>query len=410
MVYYGLLGLEYDGLKPWKKRFEERYHKAVLSEEYYSTVLPQVLDTFEEHKIHCMVLQEFTMRNFYPQTDMRATCFVRILIDKGRERALKKAMEYLDFEEQESPVEGELRYYKIPGVLLIFLTELSFLNKKSKKYFSLPVRDYGRENKRRFIHKLDSEEYYILVLACAAESYARGNMDIQAMLDIWFFYIKVFDTMDWGVIYKELAYLDLGDFPEYMIKLTAHWFAGMLFPEDSLFEAMERYILTKGVQGRKESEQLLPLVKEVADCYRKDLQKKRRQQILDWVFPQRDYMGTMFPIVKKIRCLLPACWVLRLMRMGGHHVGLWLLNKGRFYKTKWSSFYRPKVRGLHSKYLEYRSRFKSWKAYKKEKFTDWWAGKRLELEKTKRSFKRRMPGIANFISKLKKLFGKNRRT
>lgn len=409
MVYYGLLGMDYEELKPWKKRLEERYHQAVLSEEYYSAVMPLVINTLEQYKIHCMVLQGYIMRHFYPQPDMRYTSSVRILIEKGREEALRRAMVYLDFEEQESPVEGELRYYKIPGVLLVFLTELSFTNRKSQKYFSLPLKDYGKEPGRRYIHKLDSEEYYILTLACAAESYARGSMDIQFMLDIWFFYIKSFDKMDWAVIYKELSYLELGDFPEYIIKLTANWFAGMLFAGDSLFEAMERYILTKGVQGRKESESLLPLVKEVADFYRKDLKKKRRQQILDWVFPGKDYMGTMFPAVNRFAWLLPGCWILRIIRMVFHYVSLWISDKGKILKSKWETFYRPKREKLRSRYLVLRDRFKNRQAHRKEKLSQWWAGKRRRLLRAKRSFKRRIPGISGVFNKARILFRKNKR-
>lgn len=409
IVYYGLLGMDYEELKPWKKKFEERYHQAVLSEEYYSGVLPLVVNTLEQYKIHCMVLQGYIMRHFYPQPDMRFTSSVRILIDKGREEALKKAMAYLDFEEQESPVEGELRYYKIPGVLLVFLTELSFINRKSQKYFSLSLKDYGKEPGHRYIHKLDTEEYYILTLACAAESYARGSIDIQFMLDIWFFYIKSFDKMDWAVIYKELSYLDLGDFPEYIIKLTANWFAGMLFAGDSLFEAMERYILTKGVQGRKESESLLPLVKEVADFYRKDLKKKRRQQILDWVFPGKDYMGTMFPAVSRFVWLLPVCWILRLIRMMSHYISIWASDKGKILKSKWETFYRPKSEKLHSRYLVFRDRLKKRQIYRKEKLSHWWAKRQQRLLKAKRSFKRRLPGISAFFNWAKILFEKNKR-
>lgn len=344
IVYYGVLGSESKELKAWKKKFEERFHQAVLSEERFSSTVPLVLNSLEQHKVHSIVLHEYRMRHFYPQTDMRATRYVRILVEKGKEDTVRTAMEYLDFEQQESRTQGETWYYKIPGILIIFQSSMAFTNKKVKKYFSLPVKDYKRENGYRYIHSFEPEEFYICVIACAAESYAKGSLDIQFILDIWFYYISVYKSLDWTAIYKELSYLDLGSFPDYIIKLAAYWFGGMLFSEeDDFFDYMERYILSKGVQCRKENEKLLPLVKEVADFYKKDLKHRRRKQMLEWFFPQMEYMSTMFPFLLKYHWLLSACWVFRLLRMGGQQIKLRILQKGQKLKKREIDFKRKGI-------------------------------------------------------------------
>ncbi|MGC4019598.1 MAG: nucleotidyltransferase family protein [Muricomes sp.] len=429
VVYYGILGFDSKELEPWKKKFEERFHQAVLSEERFSAIVPQVLNVLEKNKVHSIILHEYRMRHFYPHSDMRAVKYVRIFVEKGKEESVRKSMKYLDFEEQESRIEGEIRYYKIPGILFIFQSSLDFTNKKIKKYFSLPIKDYTKEQGYRYIHGFEPEEYYVYVIGCAAESYARGNLDIQFILDMWFYYISVYKELDWTVVYKELSYLDLGSFPEYIIKLAAFWFGGMLFPEDDiLFDSMERYILSKGGQCRKESEKLLPLVKEVSDFYKKDLQQKRRQQMREWVFPQMEYMSTMFPILLKHSWLLPVCWTLRILRMSGQQINLWVLQKNQDIQRAWHQFYHPKRERVRRWYKPKIDAVRNWFRTRKETFLGWcrkssenlgswyrqekqnigeWYKRRCQsIQRIKVNFKRKGIGAMNIKEYLKKFLGK----
>lgn len=407
VVYYGILGFESKELEPWKKKFEERYHQAVIGERRFSSAVPQILKVLEENKVHSIVLHEHRMHQFYPQLDMRATKYVRILVEKGKDDIIEKAMKSLDFEKQESKIEEEAKYYKIPGILIIFQSTLDFTNKKIKKYFSLPVKNYRRETDYRYIHRFEPEEFYVYVIGCAAESYARGNMDIQFILDMWFYYISVYKSLDWTFVYKELSYLDLGSFPDYIIKLAAFWFGGMLFPQDDiLFDSMERYILSKGVQCRKESEKLLPLVREVADFYKKDLRRKRRQQMMEWVFPQMEYMSTMFPVLLKRSRLLPVCWLLRILRMSGQQVSLWILQKNQDIQRAWHRFYHPRRERVRRWYRPKTEKVRGWCSQIKKNIEKWYEKRVRTMAQMKINFKRKGIGIVNILENLKKLFRK----
>lgn len=328
MVYYFVLGLEETSVAPWKPRFAERYYQAVKADERYSNAVPQVLKELETQKIHCLVLIEYRMRHYYPQSDMRALKKTRVLVEKGKDQKLREVMETLGYEEKDSKAGTELLFYRIPGVQIILQTELCFTNKKMERYFSTPLKRYEKENDNKYIHTFSPEDYYIHVIGRAAESYARGNLSVREVVDIWLYYMKVYKDIDWEQITEEIEFLKLKTFHLYLIRLAAYWFGGMLFPEsDSVFEAMEKYILSKGVQGRRISAALLPLVQEVADFYEKDMKKKRREQIKAWIFPKREYMETMFPVLKKYRWLLLACWFHRIFRLAGQRTGL-LLRRG----------------------------------------------------------------------------------
>lgn len=320
-VYYGVIGDEDRRLGLWKKKFEERFHSAVLEEERYSAAVEEILGGMEEYGIHCMLLKDYLMRSYYPRGEMRALRSTEFLIEKNKRKELGSLMELLDFEKKEIRGEGGICYYKIPGVLLVFHEEFFFINKKMNKYFSKEAKDFPKVKGTHYIHEQEKEEFYLYVIAAMAEDYARGRLEIQHVMDLWQYYMKVYRKLDWAYLRKKFEWMEIYDFSEKIVQLAAYWFGEMIFSEEEkLFAEMERYIVTKGMAGRKGSEQLLPLVKEVADFYKKDLKKERRQMIIKWLFPQKDYMETMFPILKKIKIVLPFFWVVRLLRIASRAV------------------------------------------------------------------------------------------
>ena len=77
---------------------------------------------------------------------------------------------------------------------------------------------------------------------------------------------------------------------------------------------MQTYIISKGTLGRRESEDVLPLVTSVVDSYYRDLRKEERRRMREWRFPPIDYMVSSFPRLRKWPILLPVCWLIRLMK------------------------------------------------------------------------------------------------
>lgn len=314
-VYYKIMAAEEKGLTPWKKKFEERFHGASASEDRYGEAIKEVLGALEAHKIHCMVLKDYYMRTYYPRNEMRALDCVEILMEEGKQGSLDKIMEDLDFQKKERRQDNGIYYYKIPGIHFVFQENLEFTDKKMKGYFNAFVKSYPRETGYRYVHKHDEDDLYLYVIGALAEDYARGRLEIRDMLDFWYYYLSVYSFRDWEYIRKELTKLKLEEFGNNLVKLAAFWFGRMSFPEElELFRGMEEYILTKGIKGRKESAALLPLVKEVADFYKRDLKRERRKQRLKWMFPEREYMEVVFPFLKKRPKMIPVCWGLRMFR------------------------------------------------------------------------------------------------
>ena len=149
----------------------------------------------------------------------------------------------------------------------------------------------------------------------AREAFAKGELEIRDLIDLWVYYLFCYEKLDWKFVSKELKYLDLNYFGDLIIRLAAVWFGqiGEYMEEFPQLAAMERYILSKGTEARKENEEILPLIKNVADVYERDLKRERRREKRQLWFPPRDYMLTIYPCLSESILPLPFCWVHRIV-------------------------------------------------------------------------------------------------
>lgn len=320
-VYYVIMGNIDQDYGPWKKKFEDRFHSAVVGEDRYASVVEETIQELERGKIHSMVINDFLMRAYYPRKEMRALDVVEILVEPGKQKGLDKILKELDFMEIEGREEKAWSYYKIPGIRFRIVEHMEFTNKKMQNYFDISVKHYPNKEGYRYIHQNKSHEFYLYLIGIYGERYARGRLEVRDVLDFWHYYLQTYQQQDWEYIEKTLTKMNLNKFAENLAKLAAFWFGRMDFPTQvEVLGEMEDYILTKGVKGRRESEKLLPLIKEVADFYKRDIEQERRSQLYKWMFPEIDYMSTLYPVLLKHPGLMKVCWVLRIFRSSGYTI------------------------------------------------------------------------------------------
>ncbi len=352
MAYYAVLAMNGKKENMWRKKFEERYHRSVYSESRYKVALIELENLFETLRIHHLVLKDFLLPAYYPQRDMRYVQKVNIVVQgKDLERAEKILLE-LDYEKQESEVAGESLYYKIPGVRIALQVGIDFTNKKMKKYFADVLKDYPTKENTMFAHVFSEEDFYLYIICNAAESFARGILTIQDVVDMWNYYLKIYKKINFGYINKKLQDFEVENFHLCLIQLSAFWFGGMLFPEhDKIFHSMERYILSKGLRGRTHCAMILPLIEEVEIIYKNDMKRRRRKQAIEWFFPPAEYMDTLYPILKKGKFFLPACWVVRLVRIAYKFIAhrtyqIYVKLRARYIKLKYkvADFWQEKIK------------------------------------------------------------------
>ncbi|MCI8645242.1 MAG: nucleotidyltransferase family protein [Firmicutes bacterium] len=320
-VLYGpIIPMDSKSVMRWKDSFEEQYHYAVTMQQRYRTSEDEIMKALERSKIHSMELEEMVINRCYKRKENRYPLPLTFLVEQGKSSALVVAMEAAGFEPKatkgKDPMPGEYRFHKVGGTEVVFYEKMDFTGKKINKYFSLPPQPFQTKKGSQYIHVQDINDFYLYYIAWLAERYARGSIEIRDILDLWQCYLLCYERLNWKEVNKELKRMDIDLFGEMIVKLAAMWFGYIEeFGDDlELLMDMEIYITSKGTKAREENQELLPLVKEVADVYARDLKKERRKRLLDMWFPERSYMETIYPILSKTAALLPACWAGRIIK------------------------------------------------------------------------------------------------
>ncbi len=313
-VYYGIMGLNESIPQAIRQRFFDKYLEAVHRTERLRIGEKQVLSLLERNKINCFVLRYSDIVKCYPIEEMCCRRFIEIGTDKKNGWLIRKMLEDVDFEERQIEERGSL-YYRIPGIRVLCYNQSMFFSRPMRKYFKSLLAGVPRRKGFKHVREITPDDQYLFLMSRLTDSYARGEISLNQIMDFWVFYKKNAEVFSWPYIYEKLKKLKIAEFAEKLEYLILRWFGtGAGIENTEIYEAMESYIFTKGSDGREISSQFLPLIKTVADCYARDRRSENIKKVMKWLFPDKRYMETIYPSLGKRGVLLPLFWVLRLGR------------------------------------------------------------------------------------------------
>ncbi len=313
-VYYGIMGLDESIPQAIRQRFFDKYLEAVHRTGRLRAGEKQVLALLERNNINCFVLRYSDIVKCYPIEEMCCREFIEIGTDKKNEWTIAKILEDADFGERKTEGRGHL-YYRIPGTKVLCYNQCIFFSRSMRKYFKSLLTILPRRKGHKHVREMTPDDQYIFLMSRMTDSYARGEISLNQIMDFWVFYKKYGEVFSWPYIYEKLKKLKIAEFAERLEYLILRWFgSGAGIENTEIYDAMESYILTKGSEGREISSQFLPLIKTVADCYDRDRRAEKFKKIIKWTFPDRRYMETIYPSLGNLGYLLPLFWLMRLGR------------------------------------------------------------------------------------------------
>jgi hypothetical protein len=330
VAYYGIMGLEEEIPRAVRQRFFEKYREAVSRASNLKKGEQKVLAFLERNKISSFVLRYSYMALSYPVEEMCCMEFIEIGVGKKNIEVIGNGLKDMDFEEHQSGEAGSF-YYQIPGILVFCFSCDLFFSKPMRKFCRSLLNTFARGKGNGYVQKINPDQYYLFLMCRLTDSYAQGEISLSQILDFWMFYKKYAEVFSWPYIYEKLKKLKIAEFAERFEFLVIRWFgtgAGMEHTE--IYDAMESYILTKGVEGREISSGFLPLIKTVADCYERNRRMETYKRTIKWLFPDRNYMETIYPLLESYGILLPFFWLMRLGRYGRRYI--LLIGKEKFQK------------------------------------------------------------------------------
>ena len=303
----GILNTTLDGRI--KKIFLDEYKRQALAHFSQIDRLEQITKAFDENNIDYMPLKGTRLKALYPKPEMRVMVDLDILIKLEQYEKIKSCMTALGlFEECESDHEF---IWSDKGLVHIELHKRLFpsYNPDFCRYFGIGWERAKKYDPKKSGFELSPEDEYIFVFTHFAKHYRDGGIGIRHMLDLYLFATNN-PKMNSSYIESQLCDLQLFDFHKNILHTLKVWFEGAKeSPTDTL---ITNKIFRSGAYGNRESTSAAKALRVTNRS--KTTLGGRFRFILKSAFPSISVAKDSFPILKRIPVLLPAVWILRLVK------------------------------------------------------------------------------------------------
>ncbi len=255
-----------------------------------------------------MPLKGWILRAYYPLPELREMCDIDILIDSGEIERLTALMQSQGFRLKEIITYHygfEKPYLSVELHTGLMPPEYHYYN-----YYKNPWRlpkQVGDTSEYRF----SDEDYYVFMLAHFAKHYFSSGGGIRYITDLAVFLRRRGQTLDWTFVQKQLKKLKLVKFDRTARALADAWFGGK--PLDAEAEEMQRYLFHGCTYGSLENFEEGELRRQLQNTDSLLLAKTR--VFLSKAFLPYRHMCGIYPVLRRVPVLLPACWLHRFLRI-----------------------------------------------------------------------------------------------
>ena len=284
--------------------FYNEFTVAVFRNRRFADELSQISELFEKEGVDHIALKGSVIRGYYPESWMRTSCDIDILVKKeelGLARALleeKLGYKYVyecshdvSFESQ-TGVHLELHFYLIEDYI-----SLSAQSRALDGVWERSVLRDGCSHARA----MTDADLYFYNLAHMAKHFLSGGCGIKPFIDLWVLENRVqFNAAEREKL-VELG--ELNAFLDASKRLMSVWFFGNEYTSES--RTFEKYLLHGGVYGTVENKVRVGVARK----------QGRLSYIISRIFPSYKTMRNMYPSLEKRKILLPIYHLRRWCRV-----------------------------------------------------------------------------------------------
>ena len=260
-------------------------------------MLKRIKNVLNEAKIPYIPLKGVVMQQYYPEAWMRNSCDMDILVYK---EDLQKANDLLVTRLQFKKVaqcshDISYSFGSVHVELHFELLEDDWAN--NARQVLKNVWEYSKNREGTFEYIMDEEFFYFYHIAHMVKHMKSYGIGLRHFIDLWI----LNENLSYDVEYEQslLSKCDLQNFEKEAYILTKNWFE--LTEETSLTNRIEEYVLNSGTYGNKEN---------YVDIH-KSPEKSKFQYFFSRLFLPYKEMSRIYPILKKLKFLLPCFWLWR---------------------------------------------------------------------------------------------------
>lgn len=310
LVYYAVLGTEKEEAEKQDQELYKKFKKTLLLRKEYKQAEETIIWQLEQNRVHALLLSGTRECELYYKEDMGSIDGLEFLIHSSDFIHVHPLMESMDYErKEEKGIEGVI-YTRTPGIQIRFLSEIPNANRRVEKIIKRQLKF------RPYVQVLNIEKKYIYDIYTLLEEYLMGTITIRKVLDFWLYYNRFQDKIMRQEIRELLEKSGMLAWERCLSTLGDLWFGeGVLVEESESAFALEEYILNPGKVDKRLDRKILPSDRKCLDFYERDRDAEWRNKKLSWMFPPREYMKDMFPILRKFPFPLIIFWGIRGTRI-----------------------------------------------------------------------------------------------
>ncbi len=312
LVYYSVLGIEKEETKAQEEELYKRFKKILLLKKGYDQAQETIIWQLEQNRIHALLLSGTKACELYDKEEMGNIDSLEFLIHPSDFEKVHSLMESMDYERKEEKGFEGIVYKRVPGICVRFFCDIPNMNRRIQKLYKKQLRV------RPYVQTVTIEKKYIYDTCMLLEHYLMGTITIREVLDFWLYHKRFHDKLIRQDVREVMDKLGLTAFEQCLHALGDLWFGeGSLVEESESAFALEEYILNPGKIDKRLDRKVLPADRKYLDFYDRDRDAEWRNKKWSWMFPPREYMKEMFPILRKFPFPLIIFWGIRGVRILG---------------------------------------------------------------------------------------------
>lgn len=252
-------------------------------------------EIFNDAGIEFVPLKGAIMKNMYPESWLRSSCDIDILVRKGDFKKSVSALNNADFK-----TKGKLNYHDISLIYDDTNVELHFSIKENIKGLDIWLEKvWDNVVKADGTMLLETNDYFTFHhIAHMMHHFVTGGCGIRPFIDLWI--LKRNDFYDEDAVAELCRNSGLYEFYSAVCETVGVWFEGKASSRRT--DDIREYIFYGGVYGNYPNNEAVNTVNSGGKV----------RNIIRSAFPRYENMCVFYPVLKNVPIFLPFCYLHRV--------------------------------------------------------------------------------------------------